>query len=132
MNKTALISLLENRGMRVTRPRLVVAELLFGDGRDRHVSAEAMARQIGEADHSISLATVYNTLNSFVELGLLRQIQTGGARIVYDTNVTPHHHFLREATGELIDIPADDIRVKNLPDPPEGERVKGWDLIIRI
>ncbi len=124
--------MLETHGMRQTRTRLAVLELLFGDGKDRHVSAEWVARELDTAGERISLATVYNTLNSFVGVGILRQIQAAGSSIVFDTNTTNHHHFLRESTGELIDIPSDAVDFSRLPQAPSGMDVKGVDLIIRV
>ena len=132
MTRVDLISLLEANGMRLTRTRLAVAQLLFFDHQNRHVSAEWVARELDAAGERISLATVYNTLNSFVEVGLLRQIQSVGSSVVFDTNTKPHHHFLRESTGELIDMPEESVSFSRLPDAPEGMMVKGVDLIVRI
>ena len=99
---------------------------------NRHVSAEWVARELDEAGEKIALATVYNTLNSFVEAGLLRQIQTGGQAVIFDTNTDEHCHFLRESTGELIDIAPGMVDLGKIPEPPTGMRVKGWDVIIRV
>jgi len=118
--------------MRTTRPRLAMAQLLFFDGQDKHVTAEWVAAELSNAGKNISLASVYNTLNSFVEVGLLRQIQLGGANIVFDTNTQDHHHFLDMKTGELTDIPRDSFELSALPNAPNGRSIDSWDLVIRV
>ena len=132
MDKKTLIKTLEANDMRLTRTRLAIADILFDGGEDRHVSAEWVARQLEGNGASISLATVYNTLNSFVDVGVLKQIQGAGASVLFDTNVAHHHHFLKESTGELIDIPSDAIKLEGVPEAPDGAEIKGWDLVIRI
>lgn len=132
MTREELAKLFEVNDMRLTRPRLLVAQLLLMDGTNRHVSAEWVANELDNSNASISLASVYNTLNNFVEIGLLRQIQVAGSSVVFDTNTTQHHHFLKESTGELIDIPVDDLVLSELPQPPAGHTVKGWDIVVRI
>ena len=127
-----ITELLAKSDLRLTRTRKAVAQLLFADGVNRHVSAEWVARELGLAGEKIALATVYNTLNSFVDAGLLRQIQTGGQAVLFDTNTSDHSHFLHEATGDLIDIPQDDITLSKLPEAPEGMQITGWDVVIRV
>ncbi len=71
-----------------------MAEALFGQAEGRHVTAEALHREVGAGRDGMSLATVYNTLNVFAEHGLLRAIEGAAGRTVFDTNVTAHHHFM--------------------------------------
>ncbi len=132
MTQKELAKILEEKGMRLTRPRLAVAELLLKDGIKRHVSAEWVATQLADKGDDISLASVYNTLNSFVDLGILRQIQAGNASVLFDTNTKEHHHFLVKSTGELIDIDADAFEVSKLPAPPSGYSIKELSVIIEI
>ena len=118
-------------GLRPTRQRLALAELLFGAGH-RHVTAEQLHREARDAGLSVSLATIYNTLNQFSEVGLLREVVTNGNHTYYDTNTAEHHHFYLEERDQLIDIPADDLRLAGLPPLPAGKKVKGVDIIIRL
>ena len=118
-------------GLRPTRQRLALAELLFGRG-DRHVTAEQLYREARDAGLSVSLATIYNTLNQFTEAGLLRQVVTTGNHAFYDTNTSDHYHFYLEEADELIDIPREQIDLKALPPLPEGKKIKGVDIIIRL
>ena len=132
---TKLLNQIEERlrdaGLRPTRQRLALAELLFGHGH-RHVTAEQLHREARDAGLSVSLATIYNTLNQFTEAGLLRQVVTNGNHTFYDTNTDEHYHFYVEEADQLIDIPAEQIDLSALPPLPEGKRLKGVDIIIRL
>ena len=68
----------------------------------------------------VSLATVYNTLHQFTEVGLLREVAVDGSKTYFDTNVTDHHHFYVEDDNEVIDIPEGGMGVGNIPEPPPG------------
>src|SRR5262245_10510321 len=96
-------SRLRTAGLRPTRQRMALAQLLFTD-KDRHVTAETLHGEAVAAGESVSLATVYNTLHQFTEAGLLRQVVVDGSRTYFDTNTGDHHHFYREDDGLLIDI----------------------------
>lgn len=133
MSNVELTAKLETHGLRATRPRISVARLLFGDGVDRHITAEWVADRLKETGKNVALATVYNTLHNFAEAGLIREVQ-GGDRgaIVFDTNATPHHHFYNETTKTLTDIPASQVEILGLPNPPDGAEVVGWELVVRV
>lgn len=126
------VALLESAGLRVTRPRVQIAQLLFGDGQDRHVTAEQIYGQLSGHDAPIALATVYNTLGHFVNAGLLRPITARGSDATrFDTNTSSHHHFLNETTGELTDIPEGAIPLDLLPQPADGSEIVACELVIR-
>jgi Fur family iron response transcriptional regulator len=117
-------------GLRPTRQRVALAELLFGKG-DRHVTAEKLFDEAAAAQLSVSLATVYNTLHQFTAAGLLREISVDGARVYFDTNTAEHHHFLLEESEELLDI-AGALAVANVPAPPPGMKVARVDVVVRL
>lgn len=117
-------------GMRPTRQRVALGGLLFGKG-DRHVTAEKLFEEALAADLPVSLATVYNTLHQFTDVGLLREIAVDGARIYFDTNVSEHHHFLLDGEG-LVDIPGAHVDVASLPAPPVGMRIARVDVVVRL
>lgn len=123
--------MLVEAGLRPTRQRIALGELLFRGG-DRHVTAERLFDEAIAARLSVSLATVYNTLHQFTDAGLLREIAVDGARVYFDTNVKDHHHFLVEEDGELYDIPGSNVTVANLPTPPGGLRIDRVDVVIRL
>ena len=122
---------LAGAGLRVTAPRLALAQLLFGKG-DRHVSAEALYEEARGAGLTVSQATVYNALNQFEAVGLLRQVQVDQARSYFDTNIDTHHHFYVEAEARLIDIAANAVDVSKLPNSPDGYDIERVEVIIRL
>lgn len=117
-------------GMRPTRQRIALGELLFGAG-DRHVTAEKLHAEAERAGVRVSLATVYNTLHQFTAAGLLREVAIEGSKTYFDTNTSDHCHFFIENEGELIDID-EKISIGQLPQVPEGKRVSRVDVLIRL
>ena len=122
---------LRGAGLRPTRQRLALAEILFGSG-DRHVSAEALHGEAAAARVPVSLATVYNALNQFTRVGLLREVAIEGDRSYFDTNTSNHFHYFIENEGRLIDIGTDDIEVTGLPPAPTGTEIGRIDVIVRL
>jgi Fur family iron response transcriptional regulator len=122
---------LRSAGLRPTRQRVLLAELLFSQG-DRHVSAEMLHAEVMAVGEQVSLATVYNTLHQFTGAGLLRELAIDGSKAYFDTNVSNHNHFFVEERGELIDISGESIRVDGLPEPPEGMRISHIDVVVRL
>ena len=74
--------------------------ILFAKG-DRHVTAEMLYEEATRAKVPVSLATVYNTLHQFTEVGLLRQVAVDGSKAYFDTNNSEHHHFFVEDQNDL-------------------------------
>jgi Fur family iron response transcriptional regulator len=118
-------------GLRPTRQRMALGWILFAKG-DRHVTAEMLYEEANRAKVPVSLATVYNTLHQFTEVGLLRQVAVDGSRAYFDTNNSMHHHFFIEDQNELLDIPASDVMVGNAPVPPEGYEIARIDVVVRL
>jgi Fur family iron response transcriptional regulator len=117
-------------GLRPTRQRISLGWLLFAKG-DRHITAEMLFEEAMRAKVPVSLATVYNTLHQFTEVGLLRQLAVDGSKSFFDTNVTEHHHFFVEGEEKLLDVPVD-IHVGEVPPPPEGMEIARVDVIVRL
>jgi Fur family iron response transcriptional regulator len=124
-------SLLSKAGLRPTRQRLALGELLFAAG-DRHVTAEALHAEAVAAGERVSLATVYNTLHQFKRAGLLRELAIEGSKTHFDTNTSNHNHFFIEEQGIVVDIPGDTIRVDGVPVAPEGMRISHVDVVVRL
>lgn len=118
-------------GLRPTRPRALLAELLFRQG-NRHVTAELLHQEAKASGRRVSLATVYNTLHQFTAAGLLQQVVVEPSRSYFDTNTGPHQHFFDEDEAALIDIAGDAISVTGLPQPPRGTAVSRVDVVVRI
>jgi Fur family iron response transcriptional regulator len=122
--------LLRSHGIAPTHQRMEIARVLFE--RRQHLSADQILAMVNMRHAEASKATVYNTLKLFLEKKLLRELVIDPAKIVYDSNTTPHHHLYDVATGELTDIPADKVRVVGLPPLPSGMVEDGVDVIVRI
>jgi len=128
---TQVLDRLRAAGLRPTRQRLALAKLLFENG-DRHITAEQLHSEALSSSIRVSLATVYNTLHQFTEARLLREIVVDSGRSYFDTNTSAHHHFFYEDTGELCDIPGDQLNVAQLPAAPEGTTIKQVDVVVRL
>ena len=128
---SALIDQLKDAGLRPTRQRLALAKLLF-DGGNRHFTAEQLHAEAMGAEVRVSLATVYNTLHQFNDVGLLREVVVEAGRSYFDTNMDDHHHFYIEDSGELQDVDREEVVLTALPKAPEGMKVSRVDVVIRL
>jgi Fur family iron response transcriptional regulator len=126
-----LKAMLRTAGLRPTRQRIALGWILFGKG-DRHVTAELLYEEASRARVPVSLATIYNTLHQFTDVGLLRQVAVDGAKTYFDTNVSDHHHFFVEGDDTLMDIPGANIEVGALPEAPAGMEIARVDVIVRL
>ena len=124
-------AMLRQVGLRPTRQRMALGWILFGKG-DRHLTAELLYEEATRAKVPVSLATVYNTLHQFTEVGLLRQIAVDGSKTYFDTNNSTHHHFFIEGENSVLDIPDSDVVVGNTPTPPEGYEIARVDVVVRL
>jgi Fur family iron response transcriptional regulator len=117
--------------LRPTRQRMALGWILFAKG-DRHITAEMLYEEATKAKVPVSLATVYNTLHQFTDVGLLRQVAVDGSKTYFDTNSTQHHHFFVEGENSLLDIPDSDVVVGTTPVPPEGYEIARIDVVVRL
>ncbi len=62
----------------------------------------------------------------------MRQVVADPAKIFYDSNTGPHHHFYDVSTGELSDIDAHGAKVSGLPPLPVGTSLEGVDVVVRL
>ncbi|MEL6479439.1 MAG: iron response transcriptional regulator IrrA, partial [Pseudomonadota bacterium] len=122
---------LSGAGLRPTRQRMCLAELLIGDGCNRHVTAESLFEAVQATGGSVSLATVYNTLRSFTEAGLLNEITVDGTRSYFDTNVSDHAHFHFD-DGRVVDASEGPVPLATLPEIPNGYEISTIDVVIRL
>ena len=121
---------LRQAGLRPTRQRVDLGKLLFAKGH-RHVCAEDLHEEAEAADVRVSLATVYNALHQFTQVGLLREVAIDGARTYFDTNISDHHHFFVEGEGRLVDM-ADHVGIDRLPEPPGGMEITAVEIVVRV
>jgi Fur family iron response transcriptional regulator len=123
---------LESAGLRPTRQRVALAELLVGDGRHRHVTAESLFDSAKTKGDAVSLATVYNTLRAFCDAGVLQEITVDGSKSYFDTNTHDHPHFYWEDESRLSDAPSEELVIQRLPQAPEGVEIASVDVVIRL
>ena len=100
--------------------------------RRAHLSADQLLAAVNAGAARISKATVYNTLNLLVAKKLIREVIVDPARVFYDPNRSPHHHFYNVDSGELSDIDAGEVEVTRLPALPSGMVTGGVNIIVRI
>ena len=105
---------------------------LWVEAGNRHVTAEDLYAEAKSAGISVSLATIYNTLHQFTECGLLREVIVEPGRAYFDTNTSGHHHFFFEETGDICDIPANEIAIARLPSLPDGATLNRSDVAVRV
>jgi Fur family iron response transcriptional regulator len=122
---------LRQAGLRLTDQRRMLSQLLFANG-DRHVTADELHAAAVEAGMKLSAATVYNTLNQFTELGLLRQIGVGRSKSFYDTNTSVHPHFFFDGEGILCDVPEPGLVLDHAPEPLPGYAIARIDVIVHL
>ena len=125
----AIVKLKKN-GIRPTKQRMVLAKLLFEKG-DRHISAEEIFDEIKKEDRKISLATIYNTLKQFRNIGLLKELVIDQNKSIYCTNHDAHYHLLIEDENKIIDIPQENIDL-NIPEIPACLKLHNIDVVVRV
>lgn len=133
LTDTGVTELLRRHGIGPTSQRRAIARELFAHG--GHVSAEdvyVMVNRDADSGNRVSKATVYNTLGLFARKGLVRELIADPAKVFYDPDTSPHHHFYDTERGQLIDIDASEIHIDRLPAAPDGTRMEGVEVVIRL
>tara|TARA_R110002072_G_C7974566_1_gene535215 strand:- start:476 stop:886 length:411 start_codon:yes stop_codon:yes gene_type:complete len=113
-----------------TFQRNEIARVLLS--KPQHLSADQVLSLVNENDGHVSKATVYNTLNLFVEKGLVREVVIDPARVFYDSNTSYHYHYFNEDTGELYDFESDDMILNSNSSLPENTVQSGLDIVVRV
>src|SRR6476469_9633633 len=124
-------TMLRDVGLRPTRQRMALGWILFAKG-DPHITAEMLYEEATKANVPVSLATVYNALHQFTDVGLLRQVAVDGSKTYFDTNASQHHHFFVAGENNLLDIADSDVVVGKTPVPPEGYEIARIDVVVRL
>tara|TARA_A100001011_G_C14119673_1_gene760666 strand:+ start:189 stop:617 length:429 start_codon:yes stop_codon:yes gene_type:complete len=124
---------LRSLGLRPTKQRLKICEVLFNREKTFHFTINDLARSISdELNEKISLATVYNTVHAFRDKGYLKEISINSDKSYFDTNTTNHHHFFDEDTNELIDCSNDDIDKVNIKNNLTGKKINSVEVLIKV
>ena len=125
-----LAEVLRRHGVNPTHQRIEIAYALFS--RQEHQSADQILAIVNDRHSETSKATVYNTLNLFLEKRLIREVIVDPNKVFYDPNTEPHHHLYNIDSGKLADIDASSIEISGLPPLPEGMVTEGVDIIVRV
>ena len=127
------ISKLRNSGLRPTKQRIKICEVLFNKETTFHFTINDLVKIIEiEANEKISLATVYNTVHAFEKKGYLKEIPINSNQSYFDTNVTDHHHFYDIAEKKLIDLVQGDVGTINIQKSIPGKKIKSVEVLVKI
>ena len=126
--KDAIVKTLKEKGLRVTPQRYsIYANLL---GRNDHPTAEMLLQDLNKDVPTLSQATVYLSLKTLRDVGLIREVLLEEGVCRYDANVEPHHHFYCTSCGEIEDIRWEDLSGINLNNLRKGLKVDRYEVTL--
>lgn len=118
---------LKKAGVNPTAQRIAICQFVLCSA--DHPTADDIKAWADVNFPKISLATVYNTLNTLVEAGLLREFKfPHSGKAIYDNNIVDHYHLLDEKTNRLIDIDPEVVSINNKL--LDGVSIKKVDVIL--
>ena len=124
---------LRNSGLRPTKQRLQICEVLFSTEKTFHFTINELEKKIKDKINSkISLATLYNTVHAFEKKGYLKQIPINSNQTYFDTNVTDHHHFYDTKDEKLIDLENSDVGPINIKRKFNGKKIKSVEVLVKL
>ena len=127
------IDKLRNSGLRPTKQRLQICEVLFNTVRTFHFTINELEQKIKDKiDNKISLATIYNTVHAFEKKGYLKQIPVNSNQTYFDTNITHHNHFYNLKDGKLIDLENSDVGPINIKRKIDGKKIKSIEVLVKL
>jgi len=127
------IDKLRNSGLRPTKQRIQICQLLFDTEKTFHFTINELDQKIkNKLDSKISLATIYNTVHAFEKKGYLKQIPVNLNQTYFDTNVTDHHHFYDLKDGKLIDLENSDVGPINIKKKINGRKIKSVEVLVKL
>ena len=133
MKNVDFINKLRNSGLRPTKQRIKICELLFNTEKTFHFTINDLTKIISEKlSEKISLATVYNTIHAFKKKGYLKEISINSDKSYFDTNTSAHHHFYDEDTHELIDCDENNINSINVKNNVTGKKINSVEVLIKV
>ncbi len=127
------IEKLRNSGLRPTKQRLQICEVLFETEKTFHFTINELMQKIkNKTNNKISLATIYNTVHAFEKKGYLKQIPVNSNQTYFDTNITDHHHFYNLKDGKLIDLEDSDVGPINIKRKIDGKKIKSIEVLVKL
>ena len=132
-NNTHFEEKLRSVGLRPTKQRLKMCEVLFDRKETFHFTIEELSKILKKnSKESISLATIYNTVHAFKNKNYLKEISINSNKSYFDTNVSNHHHFFNENTHELIDLKNTDVGEIKIKKKIPGKKIKSVEVLVKI
>ena len=133
LNNSQYIDKLRSSGLRPTKQRVKICEVLFNTDKTFHFTINELVTRISKvSDDKISLATVYNTVHSFKKKGYLKEIPINSDQSYFDTNTSHHHHFYDEGQKNLIDIDDADVEPVKINTKIPGKRIKSVEVLVKV
>ena len=133
LKNSEFVSKLRNSGLRPTKQRLRICEVLFNRDKTFHFTINDLAKNISKNfNEKISLATIYNTVHAFKDKGYLKEITISSDKSYFDTNITKHHHFYDEDTNLLIDCNDNEIGKVNIKNNITGKKISSVEVLVRV
>jgi Fur family iron response transcriptional regulator len=127
------IEKLRETGLRPTKQRVKICEILFNREKTFHFTINDLAKKISEElNEKISLATVYNTVHALQKKGYLKEISINSDKSYFDTNTSVHHHFYDEDTHQLIDCDENEIETVNIKKNITGKKINSVEVLVRV
>ena len=127
------IEKLRKSGLRPTRQRIKICEVLFNTDKTFHFTINDLVKLIENKDNEkISLATVYNTIHAFEKKGYLKEIPINSTQTYFDTNTSDHHHFFDEKEKELIDLEDEDVDPIKIKKTLPGKKIKSVEVLVKV
>ena len=133
LKNTEFIEKLRSSGLRPTKQRLKICEILFNREKTFHFTINDLAKIVSDQlNEKISLATIYNTVHAFKNKGYLKEISINSDKSYFDTNITNHHHFFDIDTNQLIDCSDEDIETINIKKNITGKKINSVEVLIKV
>ena len=133
LKNSEFIDKLRSSGLRPTKQRLKICEVLFNREKTFHFTINHLAKNISDQlNEKISLATVYNTVHAFKDKGYLKEISINSDKSYFDTNTSNHHHFFDEDTNELIDCDDDIIEKVNIKKNITEKKITSVEVLVKV
>ena len=127
------IEKLRNSGLRPTKQRLQISEVLFDTEKTFHFTINELKKKIkNQVNDKISLATIYNTVHAFKKKGYLKQIPINSNQTYFDTNISDHHHFYDLKNEKLIDLDHSDVGPINILKKIDGKKIKSVEILVKL
>ena len=132
-NSNTFITKLRDSGLRPTKQRIKICQLLFKSEKTFHFTINDLAVLIKKnLNQKVSLATIYNTVHAFKKKGYLKEISINSEKTYFDTNTSNHHHFIDESTNEIVDLKDDEVGKIKIKKNLRGKKVKSIEVLVKV